>query len=128
MTMASTGFRLRAMPTMRLERERVCAQNLMPANARRLERDDGSPMPRRSSKRSVFFSYNSKDFDQVRRIVPILEKKEVQVVWDQTSFLAGNLWMKQLEQLLVKQCHAAVVFIGPHGTGRWQFYEMALAI
>jgi len=76
----------------------------------------------------TFFSYNSKDLESVRRSVDLLTARGIEVLWDHTELRAGQLWLRVFQDLVAKSSDAVAVFIGPHGIGRWQYYEMALAI
>ena len=77
---------------------------------------------------STFFSYNSKDIAAVRQIVERMTARGMAILWDYTDLRAGQLWLRTMQDLILNRSQAVAVFVGPHGIGRWQYYEMALAI
>ncbi len=72
----------------------------------------------------VFLSYNSLDRPAVAPIAEELEheSRQISCFLDQWYLQPGLDWVQALEQALAAS-HSAVLFLGPHGVGRWQKKE-----
>jgi WD40 repeat protein len=77
----------------------------------------------------VFFGYNSKDREAVMSVFKALRrrKRQLKIFLDQEFLGPGDVWQPVLEEVLLS-CRAAVVFLGPNGAGRWQSFEIQVAI
>ena len=75
----------------------------------------------------AFLSYNNKDHQAVEPIAHQLREKGLKVFLDRWYLKPGIPWTVELENSL-NQCSAVVVFLGPHGLGRWQQREKEIAL
>jgi hypothetical protein len=75
----------------------------------------------------VFLSYNSRDREAIGEVRDVLRALGVPSFIDSDGLVPGQLWFGQLEQALLK-ASAVLVFLGPNGLGRWQQYEISLAV
>lgn len=71
----------------------------------------------------VFLCYNTQDLKAVRTINKKLRKAGVSTWLDEDQLRPGHSWVRALEQQIATM-HAAVVFVGPSGTGPWQQLEV----
>ncbi len=77
---------------------------------------------------NVFIAYNSKDEEQVLKIVEALEKRYGIACCTDKSFPAGGSSIGAMSDG-IRQSEAVAVFIGIHGAGKWQGkYEQVLSI
>jgi hypothetical protein len=73
----------------------------------------------------VFISYNSKDKNEVDKIVSKLKENKISY-WIDDEILGGEEIRKKLEEVIKSdQLWAAAVFYGNHGPGRWQEVEIS---
>jgi energy-coupling factor transporter ATP-binding protein EcfA2 len=75
----------------------------------------------------VFLSYNSQDHVAVEAGARRLSAYGLTVFLDRWYLLPGRPWPRALEEIL-DACHSICIFLGPHGMGRWQQREKALAL
>lgn len=75
----------------------------------------------------VFFSYHSQDREVVEAVARALQERGLRVFLDRWYLLPGRPWPQALEEAL-RSCRAVAVFLGRHGTGRWQQREKDLAL
>ena len=87
-------------------------------------RRDGLPAP---AVVDLFLSYNSRDRAVVQQVRTLLAARGLSVFFDCEDLRAGLFWFEPLQQALGR-VRGVVVFLGPYGLGRWQRYEMALAL
>lgn len=76
-----------------------------------------------STNLSVFVSYNSQDRAVVEQVTHPLKRAEVELWMDVEQLLPGDVWPRTLEQVLARS-RIALIFLGPHGLGRWQEVEI----
>jgi hypothetical protein len=81
-------------------------------------------MPETAAKRfDVFLAHNSKDKTFVGRVAYYLRRRGI-VPWiDQDQIAPGHQFQQQLQHAICK-VSAAAIFIGPHGVGPWQNFEL----
>lgn len=84
-------------------------------------------MPAADSPYDVFLSYNSEDHGAVEAVARELERAGLRVFLERWYHVAGRPWLEVLQAELGR-CGAVAVFVGPHGPGRWQRRETALAL
>jgi TIR domain. len=75
----------------------------------------------------VFLSHNSQDKPIVREIAEGLQKRNINVWYDEWDLRPGVPYQEELEEALEKT-EATVVFIGPNGLGKWEKPEMRIAL
>jgi len=75
-----------------------------------------------SSEADVFFSYNRKDQDAVRRVAEELRRQGLKVWMDEEDLRLGQSWQPRVEEAL-QEVHAAAILLGPSGFGDWQNKE-----
>jgi hypothetical protein len=75
----------------------------------------------------LFLSYNSRDASDVRHVGALLQGRGLRTFIDREHLLVGHNWFDSLERE-IHRTRAVAVFLGPHGLGRWQRYERALAM
>src|ERR1044072_2102209 len=86
-----------------------------------------SPINHAKAKYDVFFSYNSRDREQIEEIARRLTELGIKVFLDRWYLTPGFDWHQCLEQILAT-CGAGVVFQGRHGFGACQKREQSLAL
>jgi formylglycine-generating enzyme required for sulfatase activity len=75
----------------------------------------------------IFFSYNNKDYDDVSVVAQLLSKDRFDIALDRWYLKPGRTWLEALEKVIYS-CRVVLVFLGPHGLGRWQVREKNLAL
>lgn len=80
-----------------------------------------------SSQFDAFLSHNSEDKEIVRRIAQALEGNGIKVWFDEWELRPGIPWIDSIDQAF-KESLATVVFVGPHGLGKWEMPELRIAL
>ncbi len=70
----------------------------------------------------VFFSYNSKDHPQVHQILRQLNERDITCWLDNEEIRPGSSVIKALDEAM-RNAQSIIIFIGPHGLGKWQDKE-----
>jgi len=74
----------------------------------------------------LFLSYNSRDFDKVRRVQRFLAQRGVETFFDQQNLRAGQNWPRALEHAL-RGASGVAVFVSAQ-VGNWQWPEIGFAL
>jgi len=75
----------------------------------------------------VFLSYNSADYETVRRVRDRLHARRVTTFHDRSNLAPGLPWVPELQRQ-IRAAGAVAVFLGPNGMGNWQQREVHLAM
>jgi len=93
-------------------------------NYQRTPEPGGPPL---SETFDVFFSYNRKNREIVRAVREALEDRGVSVWMDEREIRGGDLWIEELQEIIVK-ARSAAIFLGKDGLGDWQKLELDACI
>ncbi|HEX4966504.1 MAG TPA: tetratricopeptide repeat protein [Thermoanaerobaculia bacterium] len=75
----------------------------------------------------VFFSYNHKDRETVRRVADELRRQGVRVWMDDEALPLGQPWHPHVEAAL-QEARSTAILLGPSGYGDWQREEAGLCL